>query len=590
MSLFGVDWSAVSKLEDWARSRYLLLVEEVGAREFTTEDVEKVLKRRGLGLENVNKLLSVLRREGLVEVAESPEDFRRRIYRLVLVRPEVRVKREVVGRDALIRLLKSGADLIRTAVDYKVLLLFLFYKTVSDKWHSIVENYVREGFSREEAYLLANSDYLVLYDDRERRLYSWLEITRSRETVKEIANAMIKISRLNEGLQDLQKLVEVLGFLGFISEDNMHVLEGLVQLFNQYDFSEVDYDAVGDAYQWVLSYFAPNRAKEGETYTPREVIKLIVRILDIEDGSRVLDPACGSGAMLIEAYNYVRSEKLSGGKPSLELFGQELNEIMAVIAKMNLILHGIEGYEIFVGNSLTGPRFERADYVIANPPWNQDGYDEGNLGEPSVRRIYTSLGVSGFTPKNTADWAWIQLMTYFANRKVGIVLDNGALFRGGKEKNIRRAAVERDLIEAVILLPGKLFYNTGAPGIILILNKNKPEERKGKILFINASSEYESHPEIRRLNIIAEKNVRNVVEAYRKFEDVEGFTRVVSIEEIRENNYNLNVTLYVYPKKEEEEIDLAAELREFERIEAEEKKVVDKAINYVKEVLEARQK
>ena len=584
--LLSVDWGAVSRLEDWARGRYLLLVEEVGSREFTTEDVVEILRRRNLGLKNVNKFLSVLRREGLVEVRESPEDFRKKIYRLVLGRPAVVsvVERKAVGRDDLIKLLKSGADLIRTAVDYKVLLLFLFYKTVSDKWHSIVDRYVREGFSSEEAYLLANSEYLVLYDDRERRLYSWREITRSRETIKEIANAMIKISRMNGALSDLQKLVEVLGFLGFISEDNMHILEGLVQLFNQYDFSEVDYDAVGDAYQWVLSYFAPEKAKEGETYTPREVIKLIVRILDIKDGSVVLDPACGSGAMLIEAYSYVR-EKLNGGKPSLELFGQERNEIMTIIAKMNLILHGIGGYEIFVGDSLTNPRFGRADYVIANPPWNQDGYDERNLGEPSVRRIYTSLGVNGFTPKNTADWAWIQLMTYFTNRKVGIVLDNGALFRGGRERNIRRAAVERDLIEAVILLPEKLFYNTGAPGIILILNKNKPAERRGKILFINASREYVSHPEIRRLNKLGEKNIMKIVEAYRRFEDVDGFARVVSVEEIKENNYNLNVTLYVYPEEEEEEIDLVAELEEFRRIEAEEREAVRRAMEYIEGII-----
>jgi len=587
--LMNIDWDAVGKLEEWARSRYLVLIREIGAREFTSGDVEDVLARRGVRLENVNKLLSVLRREGLVDVRENPEDFRKSIYRFVFLSPVAPARREVVGRDALIRLLKSCADLIRTAVDYKVLLLFLFYKTVSDKWHSLVEKYIREGFSEEEAYLLANSDYLTLYDERERRLYSWREVTKRRETIKEIANAIVKISRMNEGLPDLQKLVEVLGFLGFISEDNMHILEGLVQQFNQYDFSEIDYDAIGDAYQWVLSYFAPEKAKEGETYTPREVIRLIVRILDIEDGSRVLDPACGSGAMLIEAYNYVRG-KLNGDKPSLELFGQERNELMAVIAKMNLILHGIEGYQIFVGDSLTNPRFEHADYVIANPPWNQDGYDEGNLGEPSARRIYMSLGVSGFTPKNTADWAWIQLMSYYADRKVGIVLDNGALFRGGREKNIRRAAVERDLIEAVILLPEKLFYNTGAPGIILILNKSKLEERKGKILFINASQEYEGHPEIRRLNVLAEKNIGRIVEAYRRFEDVEGFSKVVSLDEIRKNDYNLNVTLYVYPKEEEEEIDLTKELEEFEKIDVEEKEAIRKAIEYVRGVIEASQK
>lgn len=585
--MLGINWDAVSRLEDWARSRYLVLVEEVGANDFTTKDVEAVLDKRGMSLENVGKLLSILRKEGLVEVKEHPEDFRKSIYRLVLRGPAVSVKKEVVGRDSLIRLLKSGADLIRTAVDYKVLLLLLFYKTVSDKWHSIVDKYVGEGFSTDEAYLLANSDYLVLYDEREKRLYSWREVTKSRETVKELANALIKISRLNEGLPDIQKLIEVLGFLGFISEDNMHILEGLVQLFNQYDFSEVNYDAVGDAYQWVLSYFAPEKAKEGETYTPKEVIKVIVRVLDVDDGSVVLDPACGSGAMLIEAYNYVKDEKLNGRKPSLELFGQERNEIMAVIAKMNLILHGIEGYQIYIGDSLTNPRFERADYVIANPPWNLDGYDESNLGEPSVRRIYTSLGVSGFTPKNTADWAWIQLMAHFASKKVGVVLDQGALFRGGKEGNIRKAAVEKDLIEAIVLLPEKLFYNVPASGIILILNKSKPEERKGKILFINASREYESHPEIRRLNIISEGNMRNIVEVYRRFEDVEGFARVVSVGEVRKNDYNLNVTLYVHPKEEDAQIDLSTELVEFEKIEAEEKDAVQKAIGYIKGVVEA---
>jgi type I restriction enzyme M protein len=586
--LLEIKWDAVSRLEDWARSRYLLLVKEIGAKSFTISDVEDVLKRYNREIENVGKLISALRDAGLIEAEGAPEDLRRRIYRFVFLKPAVSMKKKPsVGANDLIRLLKSGADLIRTAVDYKVLLLFLFYKAVSDKWHSIVDKYVLEGFSEIESYLLANSEYLVLYDDNEGKLYSWRETTRSRETIKEIANAMTKISRMNKGLQDLQKLIEVLGFLGFISEDNMHILEGLVQLFNQYDFSEVDYDAIGDAYQWVLSYFAPEKAKEGETYTPREIIKLIVRILDIEDGSRVLDPACGSGAMLIEAYNYVRDEKLNGRKPSLELFGQELNEIMALIAKMNLILHGIEGYQIFVGNSLTNPRFEPADYVIANPPWNQDGYDESNLGESAVRRIYTSLVENGFTPKSSADWAWVQLMAYFARRKVGVVLDQGALFRGGKEKNIRKAAIERDLIEAIILLPEKLFYNTGAPGIILILNKNKSEGRKGKIIFINASKEFEDHPEVRRLNRLGVNNINKIVEAYRKFEDIEDFARVVSIEEIRKNDWNLNVSLYVHPKEEAEEIDLAAELVTFEEIETQEKDAVQKALAYIKGVVGA---
>jgi len=257
---------------------------------------------------------------------------------------------------------------------------------------------------------------------------------------------------------------------------------------------------------------------------------------------------------------------------------------MTIIAKMNMILNGIESYEICQGNSLTNPKFGEADYVIANPPWNLDGYDERNLGQPSVRKIYTSLGINGFTPKNTADWAWIQLMLYFAKKKVGIVLDGGALFRGGREKRIRRAVVERDLIEAVILLPEKLFYNTGAPGVIIIFNKEKPQDRKNKILLINASTEFEQHPEVRRLNILGRNNIERIVNAYKSFKNEKGFCRVVALDEIRENDYNLNVTLYVMPIEDKESINVFQEFSELKRLEQERVKIMEEIEGYIEEL------
>jgi type I restriction enzyme M protein len=571
-------------LEDWVKRRYLVLVRELSGRSFTAEEAEEVLGRWGLGVENIGKLLSALAKAGLVLARIDSRNARRRIYSFVMITKLPFISR-ALGRDELIRLLKSGADLIRTAVDYKVLLLFLFYKAVSDKWNKLVEKYRREGFPEEEAYLLANSEYLALYDEERGRLYSWDEVTRSRETIREMANAITQISRMNPKLGRLQKMIEVLGFLGFISEDNMHILEGLVQLFNTYDFADVDYDVIGDAYQWVLLYFAPEKAKEGEIYTPREVIRLIVELLDPEDGSRVLDPACGSGAMLIEAYNHVMRE-LRGKRPSLELVGQERNEIIAIIANMNLILHEIGDYTVYVGDSLLYPRFGKADYVLANPPWNQDGYSEENLGDPRVKVIYTSFISNGFPPKSSADWAWVQLMLYYAERKVGIVLDQGTLFRGGRERRIRRGLVERDFIEAVILLPEKLFYNTGAPGIVMILNRNKPRERRGKVLFINASEEYERHQEIRRLNRLGEGDIRRIVDAYKRFEDIDGFARVVPLREIREEDYNLNVSLYVFQMEEAEEIDLAKELEEFQEVERREAEAIERALRYIEEILE----
>jgi type I restriction enzyme M protein len=366
-----------------------------------------------------------------------------------------------------------------------------------------------------------------------------------------------------------------------MSEENRHILTGLVQLFNQYDFSEADYDTLGDGYQWILSYFAPQRAKEGEVYTPKEIIRLAIKLLDIPDGTTVLDPASGSGGMLIESYEHVK-EKVP--EPNLQLIGQERNEIMAAIAKMNMRLRGIVSYEIYVGDSIVNPKFSRADYVIANPPWNQDGYDERVLSRDNIKEIYNSIVEGGYPPRTTADWAWVQLMLYFAKKKVGVILDQGALFRGGKEENIRKGIVKSDLIEAVILLPEKLFYNTSAAGIILVFNKEKPLEYKGKVLFINASELYVKHPEIRKLNQLSDENINKIVNIYNDFKDTKNYAKVVEIEEIEKNNYNLNVSLYVQKEYENDEIDIFKEFEELKSLEEQRQSIMEKLESYLEEV------
>lgn len=191
----------------------------------------------------------------------------------------------------------------------------------------------------------------------------------------------------------------------------------------------------------------------------------------------------------------------------------------------------------------------------------------------------------GFTPRQSADWAWIQHMVSSAKDdtgRVGVVIDNGCLFRGGKEKAIRTGIINADLIEAIILLPEKLFYNTGAPGAIIILNKNKSEERKGKVFFINATKEYKQHPEVRKLNQIGDDHTKKIVEAYKEFKEEDGFSRAVEIDKIRENDYNLNVTLYVFPEEETEEIDVLKEWEELQAIEKEILTVEKKIEEYLK--------
>jgi type I restriction enzyme M protein len=577
--MLNLDWESVGKLEEWAKSRYLVIVENLGDREFTSEDAEEILKRKNLKLENIGKLFSALRDANLIEVRENPHDSRRNIYRFRFLRAAA-PKGKKIDRDELVRLLKRAADLIRTSVDYKILLLFLFYKSVSDRYNQIVENYKSQGYSEERSLFLANSEYIKLYNEEDGRLYTWHAVTKSVDTLKELANAVTVISNMNDKLRDLRKLAEVLGLYGFISEENASIIHGLVQLFNSYDFSELEYDALGDGYQWILSYFAPTRAKEGEVYTPREVIKLLVRLLEIENGSSVLDPACGSGGMLIEAYNYIKEK---GEVPDLLLVGQERNDTMVTIAKLNMVLRGIENFGIFNGDSLGNPKFQKADYVVANPPWNLD-YPEDNLSKDSVKHIYNSIVPGGYTPSSSADWAWVQLMLYYAEKKVGVVLDQGALFRGGKEQNIRKGVVRADFLEAVILLPEKLFYNTSSAGIIMVLNKKKQERRKGKVIFIDASSLFVKHPEVRKLNQLTDEHIKRIVEVYREFNDVRGLSRVVGITEIEKKDYNLNVSLYVEKDQDEERIDVVKEFEELKELEKQRQDLLARIEYYVSEV------
>ncbi|MBW2040033.1 MAG: N-6 DNA methylase [Deltaproteobacteria bacterium] len=257
---------------------------------------------------------------------------------------------------------------------------------------------------------------------------------------------------------------------------------------------------------------------------------------------------------------------------------------------MNLYIHDIRNAHLLLGDTLLYPKFkegerlQKFDIVIANPPWNQDGYDEEVLKKGEFWRERYKVG---FTPKQSADWAWIQHMLSSAKDdtgRVGVVIDNGCLFRGGREKAIRTMLVGKDLLDAVILLPEKLFYNTGAPGAILVFNKNKEEKKKGKVLFINASKEFEQHPEVRKLNRLGDEHIEKIAKGYKDFSDVDGLSRVVGIDEIKENDHNLNVTLYVFPEEETEEIDITEEWRGLISLEEQLRTVDQKIEGYLKEL------
>ncbi|ABN69862.1 N-6 DNA methylase [Staphylothermus marinus F1] len=564
-------------LPSWMLNDYIVLRSRFGEKPFTVDEASKVLERP---VDSVMTLLSSLRKYGLVIVAVDPSNPRRKIYSLRSI---------PVTRGDLESILKKAADLIRTRVDYSFILVLLFYKKISDQWklefQRTYKELVEQGYASEEAKELARGKYFHQFQIPEE--YLWDNIVKHKGELHEyFSKALKKIGELNE---ELRPIFDNFDFHIFASNrENSEILRQLVELFDSVPLIDTSPDILGDAYEWLLMMFAPTKAKEGEVFTPREVIRLLVEILDPKPGYKILDPAAGSGGMLIISYKYIEEKHGREEADKLYLFGQEANAKTAALAKMNMYIHGIANQKIEVGDSLLYPKFELGewDIVLANPPWNQDGYNEQVLKKNEKYRLIYKYG---YTPSQTADWAWIQLMLAAAKPqgKVGVVIDNGALFRGGREKSIRSKIIEEDLVETVILLPEKLFYNTGAPGAIIIFNKNKPQERRNKILFINASNEYEKHPNIRRLNRLSKQNIEKIAKTYYEYKEIPGFSRIVGLSEIRENNYNLNVTLYVTPPIEIEEIDLEKELQELIEIEKQAKTARDKAIQYIQQIIQA---
>ena len=580
----------------WLERRYQSLSTRFSVNPFSFEEAVLVLSEKHHDAEDeVKVVLSELRKKGWLDVSLDPQDARKKIYKLKsteeVISQTLLFKESQLTRGSLEGLLKKAADLIRTRVDYTFILIMLFYKRISDKWGLEFETAYKEALednlSEEEAKIEAKNSIYHDFDIPEEFL--WENIRKEPASLPEnFSRAMKALAERNPELKDVFENVDFVQFTA--NRENAEILRQLVELFSAKSLNHVSPDILGDAYEWILRYFAPQKAKEGEVYTPREVIKLIIEALDPKPNESVYDPACGSGGMLITAYQHVENEQGNSEADKLFLLGQEANHKTLALAKMNLYIHYIRNAQLFLGDTLLYPKLKEGDgvkkfdIVIANPPWNQDGYSEETIKRGEFWRERFRFG---FSPDQSADWVWIQHMVASAkedNGRVGVVIDNGCLFRGGKEKVIRTGVLNADLIEAIILLPEKLFYNTGAPGAIIILNRNKPAERKNKILFINTSRDYEQHPEVRKLNCLGVEHISKIVNAYKEYKEKEGFSRAVSIKEIEENEYNLNVTLYVFPEEEIEEINIAKEWKELKHIESELGKVEKKIEGYLKEL------
>ncbi|MEM0156426.1 MAG: class I SAM-dependent DNA methyltransferase [Thermoplasmataceae archaeon] len=467
--------------------------------------------------------------------------------------------------------------------DFIIPLIFL--KRLNDVFEDELLN-ISE--SRDIALAMVNADHKLVrfYLPEKSR---WKHIMDQRDSLGEfLTTAMRDLARENNKLQgvvDLQDFNEATGGTRTISDAN---LRRLLEILNRkrLGLKDIDADLLGNAYEYLIGKFSEGSGKSaGEFYTPREVADLMGRILNPEPGESIYDPACGSGGLLIRTFSaFVRKYGSDSRLDFPKLYGQEINRLTYAMAKMNAIIHDIDA-DIRIGDTMERPAYTSEngslmtfDKVTANPMWNQ------NFDSESLENDHYNRFIFGIPPKSSGDWAWIQHMIASSRKKVAVVLDQGSLFRGNREGEIRKKIVEQDLVECVISLPEKLFYNTGAPGAILVFNRAKNEKSKNRILFINASSQYGKHKEIRKLNQLYPEHIDNIVDALESFETRDGFCAVKSKEEVLKQDGNLNVPLYVSQTDHEEEIDIRNVLSEISKVDGELKEVDEKLNAYLKEL------
>jgi type I restriction enzyme M protein len=316
-------------------------------------------------------------------------------------------------------------------------------------------------------------------------------------------------------------------------------------------------DIFGQAYEHLLERFADSAGKSaGEFFTPREVVELLVKLLEPKDGDKVCDPTCGSGGMLIWTSKFVK--EAGGNQKDLELHGQERNYGNYGMCRMNIILHGVKGTRIEQADVLKNPLLLdksggllKYDKVIANYPFSQNWNDTNYASKDSWNRF--QFGIP--TKIKRADWAFIQHMYSILNDKgkATIISSQGALYRGKTEFEIRKNLVLKDHIECIIALPSNLFYATGIPACIIMLNKNKPEKRKGKIMFMYAANDYDKLTKRDKLRDADIKKIKSSINAYK---NIDKYCHIADRVEIEENEFNLNVSRYVDISAPEIPIDI----------------------------------
>lgn len=440
----------------------------------------------------------------------------------------------------------------------------LFLKRLSDAFEEaqekVVEHYLSSGKSQKDAERLAADE-----DEYDKTFFvpevsRWSNLKDLKHDIgTELNKATDAIEKHNPSLEGVLISIDF-NIKNKLSDKK---LQDLLSHFSKHRLRNEDFespDLLGSAYEYLIKQFADSAGKKGgEFYTPAEVVWLLVSLLKPISGMKIYDPTAGSGGMLIQTRNYLIEK--GDNAQNLSLYGQEMNLNTWAISKMNMFLHGVFNADIRKGDTLGDPQHISGgelmtfDRVIANPPfslkkWGKDAAD----ADPYGRYPY------GTPPKDAGDLAFIQHMIASLNAegKMGVVVPHGVLFRGSSEREIRKGILEDDLLEAVIGLPSALFYGTGIPAALLIINKKKPKDRKNKVLFINGELEYQ---EGKNQNKLRDVDIKHFLDVYDAYEDEKRYSKVVDMQDIRENDYNLNIRRYADTSPPPEQFDVRAILR-----------------------------
>ncbi len=330
------------------------------------------------------------------------------------------------------------------------------------------------------------------------------------------------------------------------------LLRDLIEHFSSISLgnSVAQTDLLGQSYEYLIKKFADlTNKKAGEFYTPRPVVRLMIKMLDPREGESIYDPACGTGGMILEAIHHIRENHGDDRTLWGKLFAQEKNLTTSAIARMNLFLHGASDFQVVRGDTLRQPAFFSGDSlasfdcVIANPPFSLEKWGEEQWSNDPYGRNF-----GGMPPSKSGDYAWVQHMIKSmapATGRMAVVLPHGALFRMGKEGKIREKILQMDLLEAVIGLGPNLFYGTGLAACLLIFRQHKSKDRKKTVLLIDASKEFKVG---RAQNELLPEHVERIYGWYRGYAEVQGLARVVTLGEIASNDFNLNIPRYIEPK------------------------------------------